>query len=217
MPKTDLFARTGHDNMNRGPFYLIIGSILAWGCIATYIVSSMTAMWRPSALELLIVGLVIPLLGVLLSISDSAALSFVGFNLVAIPFGATLGPLLYQYNISKPGLVTECALLTAFVAGVMAISGFLFPNFYRSIGGVLFGALTTLVVVLIVSMFVPQIASFGIVQWGSATIFALYIGYDMWRASDIPATLDNAVDVALSLYLDVINLFLSLLDILDDD
>lgn len=48
--------------------------------------------------------------------------------------------------------------------------------------------LTTLVVVLIVSMFVPQIASFGIVQWGSATIFALYIGYEIARrASDIPA------------------------------
>ena len=32
----------------------------------------------------------------------------------------------------------------------------------------------------------------------------------MWRASEIPATLDNAVDVAIALYLDIINLFITL-------
>ena len=63
----------------------------------------------------------------------------------------------------------------------------------------------------ILQVFVPNLQNVGFVDWLAAGLFALYIGYDMWRASEIPANLDNAVDVAASLYLDIINLFLSLL------
>jgi len=57
----------------------------------------------------------------------------------------------------------------------------------------------------------------GIIDYISAGIFSLYIGYDMHRAHSIPKTLDNAIDVSLSLYLDIINLFLNLLSILQSD
>ena len=55
---------------------------------------------------------------------------------------------------------------------------------------------------------------FSIIHYLAAGPFAPYIGYDMWRASEIPATLDNAVDVSVSLYLDILNLFLWILPIL---
>ncbi len=212
--KSDVFERTGVDTMTRGAFYLVMGITLAWGFTATYIVSTMTAAWKPGIWEFLLVGLGLPLLGVVMSSNRSAFVSFVGFNIVAVPFGAILGPLLAQYKVAQPGVVSQAAMLTALVTGVMALSGLTFPNFYRSIGGALFGALSALLVVLIVSLFVPALAGFTVIHYLTAGLFALYVGYDMYRASEIPATLDNAVDVSVSLYLDILNLFLWILRIL---
>ena len=47
------------------------------------------------------------------------------------------------------------------------------------------------------------------------TIFSLYIGYDWSRACSYEPTLDNAIDSACDLYLDIINVFLALLRILN--
>lgn len=214
MLKSDVFDRSGADAMTRSAFYLVMGCVLGWGFAATFIVSQMTANWRPGILEFLVVGLGLPLLGIGMSRSGSAFVSFIGFNFVAIPFGAILGPVLTHYKIAHPGIVSEAAMLTGIVVGAMSISGFVYPNFYRSIGGALFGALLALLVVLIASLFVPALMGFRVIHYMAAGLFALYVGYDMQRVSEIPATLDNAVDVCVSLYLDIINLFLWILRIL---
>ncbi len=214
MLKSDVYERYGADTMTRGAFYFVLAAVLTWGFVATYIVSTMTLDWKPGGWELLLVGLGLPLLGIFLSVSENPLMSFLGFNLVVVPFGAILGPALNVYEIAQPGVVSQAATLTACVTGVMALSGLVFPDFYRSIGGALFGALVSLLVILIASMFVPALMGFTIIHYAAAGLFALYIGYDMWRASEIPATTDNAIDVAISLYLDVINLFLWILRIL---
>lgn len=213
MIKTDVYDRTGTSTMTRNAFYAVMGCILAWGFVATYIVSQMTADWKPGLLGFLVVGLVLPIAGIFMSVSSSALISFFGFNMVVIPFGAILGPTLALYELAKPGIVSEAAMLTGAVAGMMAVSGLLFPNFYRSIGGALFGALLALLVVILLSMFIPALMKFTVIHYLAAGLFALYIGFDMWRASKIPATLDNAVDVCISLYLDTINLLLWILRI----
>lgn len=217
MIKTDVYVRTGPDVMTRNAFYFVIGCILSWGFTATYIISDLTANWQPGIFELLFVGLALPFTGIFMSMSSSALISFFGFNLVVIPFGAILGPTLAHYELAQPGIVSQAATLTACVTAVMALSGLAFPDFYRSIGGALFGALTALLAVLIISMFVPALMGFTVIHYGAAGLFALYIGYDMHRASEVPATLDNAVDVCISLYLDIINLFLWILRILGSD
>lgn len=217
MLKADVYDRTGIDGMTRNAFYFVMGCILAWGFTATYIVSGMTVNWKPGILEFLLVGIGLPIMGIFMSVSNSALVSFVGFNLVTISFGAILGPTLSLYELAKPGIVSEAAMLTGIVTGMMALSGLIFPNFYRSIGGALFGALLALLVVLTISMFAPALMKFTVIHYLAAGLFALYIGYDMWRASEIPATLDNAVDVCISLYLDILNLFLWILQIKSDD
>ncbi|MCR5192464.1 MAG: Bax inhibitor-1 family protein, partial [Bacteroidales bacterium] len=45
-------------------------------------------------------------------------------------------------------------------------------------------------------------------------LFSGYIGYDVAKSQAYPKTLDNAVDSALDIYLDIINLFIRLLSIL---
>ena len=48
---------------------------------------------------------------------------------------------------------------------------------------------------------------------GVAALFSLYIGYDFYRSQQFAKTVDNAVDCALDIYLDIVNLFLALLRI----
>lgn len=210
-----VWDRQGSSNMTRNAFYFVLGAILSWGFALTTIVAKATATWHPGLGLLLIVGLAIPIAGIFLSaMSDNSLVSFVGFNMVVGGMSAILGPVLAMYAIQEPGLIERAATLTGLVTAAMGASGMMFPNFYRSIGGALFGALLALVVVSFARIFIPAIQDVGVIDYASAVIFALYIGYDMWRASEIPATLDNAVDVAVSLYLDIINLFLDILRIM---
>ena len=213
--KSNVWDRGGSDVMSRSAFYFVIGIILAWGFVLTSIIAKLTGTWEPRLFGFLLIGLALPLCGILLShCSGNAFVSFIGFNMVVGGIAAIIGPLLLKYHVDQPGLVERAATMTALVAATMSVTGLLFPKFYASIGGALFGALTALVVVSFVRIFIPALQGVGIIDYISAGIFSLYIGYDMWRASEIGATLDNAVDVAVALYLDIINLFLDLLRIM---
>lgn len=213
---TGVWERSGSSTLSRNVFYLATCAILSWGFVLTLLVAKSTANWHPGIWMFLLVGLGIPMIGILLSATRDALISFVGFNLIVGGLSAILGPVLAMNAIQQPGLIERVATLTGLVTAVMGISGMMFPNFYRQIGGILFGALTALVVVSFARLFIPAIQGVGIIDYISVVIFSLYIGYDMWRASDIPATLDNAVDIAISFYLDIINLFLTLLRISKD-
>lgn len=209
-----VWERAGVDTMSRNAFYFVLGGVLSWGFVLTKLIAVSTASWQPGIVEFLFVGLVVPIVGIFASAwSKNSLISFLGFNLVVGGIAAIIGPTLAMYEVQMPGVVEQAATMTAFVTAGMGVSGLLFPNFYRSIGGALFGALLILVIVSFARLFIPAIQNVGIIDYIAAGIFALYIGFDMWRASEIPATLDNAVDVAVALYLDIINLFLYLLRI----
>jgi len=75
-------------------------------------------------------------------------------------------------------------------------------------------ALTTLVAVSLLSLLFGFNLNRDFIAYVSAAIFTLYIGYDWHKAQMYPKTLDNAVDCALDLYLDIINLLLDLLRII---
>ena len=112
------------------------------------------------------------------------------------------------------GIVTSALMLTGCTTGVMTLLGLSYPNVFARLGGVLFASLMALVILRLVSLFVPSLAAAGWIEWLAAGIFTLYIGYDCHRAMAIPATGRNALDVAISLYLDIINLFLTILRLL---
>jgi len=71
------------------------------------------------------------------------------------------------------------------------------------------GCLIALVVCELVLLLlrIPQ----NVTDWIAAGIFSLYIAYDIHRSQKFPKTLDNAVDCALDIYLDIANLFIRIL------
>lgn len=216
--ETNVWTRTRADSsgevISAGLYNLIIGMVLCWGFAVNW--------WMVQAIPvesliginpwLFIIGYMAScFFGVyLFSSSKNPAVSFLGYNFVVVPFGLIINLMVSRY---QPALVLEAIQVTGLVTAMMAILGTLFPQFFQKIAGALTIALIcTIVVELIMSFFYPRDTE--AMDWIVAIIFCGYIGYDWARANAIPKTVDNAVDSAAALYMDIINLFLRLLRIM---
>jgi FtsH-binding integral membrane protein len=146
----------------------------------------------------------------LFSRSNNPLVSFIGYNFVVVPFGLIINLVVSQYD---EALVSEAIRITGLVTIGMMCLGSLFPAFFQKIVGTLTIALLLVIVVELIEIFVFGVHH-GILDWIVVLIFCGYIGYDWGRANQIPKTLDNAIDSAVALYMDIINLFLRILRIL---
>lgn len=130
--------------------------------------------------------------------------------------GAVLAPLVQGLAQTSQGtaLLAEAALVTFAVFGIFGLYG-LTTN--RNLGGlarVLFFALLVLVGIMLLSLFFSSFFSpFALlIGLGGAVVFALMTAVDFQRAKY--AGEDSAVMVAISIFLDFVNLFVFILDIL---
>ncbi len=142
--------------------------------------------------------------------SDSPPVSFLGYLLVVAPFGLIINLVVSRYS---PGVVMDAIQSTAIITCIMMILGTMYPAFFKSIARGLFIALICTIIVEVVMIFVFK-THHTIIDWIVVLIFCGYIGYDWARANSIPKTVDNAIDSAAALYMDIINLFLRLVRIL---
>jgi FtsH-binding integral membrane protein len=142
--------------------------------------------------------------------SDKPIVSFIGYNFVVVPFGLIVNLIVSRYDAS---IVSEAIRVTGMVTVAMMCLGSIFPAFFKKIAGALGIALLIVIIVELVEVFVFGIHH-GIIDWIVVLIFCGYIGYDWGRANQIPKTVDNAIDCAAALYMDIINLFLRILRIL---
>ena len=210
-------GRTLHHAMSERSFIAAVTGFTGFGLIVSAITAYFTLGWQPSLMMVLLVGLVIPIGGIFLALmSDDWIVSLIGYMLVVTGLGAIIGP---TVNMYETGVVMNALIATAGVTLVMSITGIVYPKLLIGWGGYLFGALIALVFVRMGQMFM---AGFGIsaeiydwpfMDYAAAVLFSLYIIYDWNRAMHLPRTLNNAVDVAVAIYLDIANLFLNLLRI----
>lgn len=207
-----MFNATDAPVLNDRTYNLTIGCVVLYGVIINALMCYYLAplIMAINPLVLIIGYFVLAIAGSVITYkSDSPLISFLGYNMVAVPLGAVLTVCVQGYNSA---IVFQAFLLTAVITAVMLLLATAFPGVFAGMGRMLFAALVGSLLAGIVCM----IFSFTtiILSWVIAVIFALYIGYDWVRAQQYIHTLDNAVDSALDIYMDVINLFLRILMIL---
>jgi modulator of FtsH protease len=127
--------------------------------------------------------------------------------------GWQIGPLIQRYiHNFGPGLVFNAAATTGAGMAVMGCVAYLFNINYRRISGIAFALLLGLIVVGIISMFFHFLSP-DTYSWLTLGIFALLTVGDFAR---IRAGGDgqSAVSLSLSIYLDAINIFLAVLQLM---
>ena len=198
-------------------YNIALGSAVMYGLILNIImcVALGNKMARVDPLMLIIGYFVSCIIGVLLSSkSDNPIISFIGYNMVVVPVGLVLSITISAYVKAGAGnLILQAIVYTTVITAVMIGLSIAMPDFFSKIGWILFGALLGLIVAELLALFLFP-GTQNVLAWIGAGIFALYIGYDYWRAQQFPKTLDNAIDCAVDIYLDIINLFLKILRIL---
>ena len=204
----EVFERYGVDRISTNIFYGLIGLFVVYGLGGTAFVAHQLALihYMPNGWEKIIFGLVVPFAGIFLALtSEKPILSFIGYNMVLVPFGVILAPIVNHY---RPEIIERAFMITGGATLVMMFVSLLAPKFFSSIGSALFIALLGLLCVKIAENIFPFLEEMTWIDYVAGGIFCLYIGYDMWRARNVQRTLDNAIDIALALYLDILNLFL---------
>lgn len=218
MINNDVFERTEADSsgelISPGLYNLTIGMTLLWGfgvnwAMVKYV--DPVAVLRFGPWPFLLGYFASCMAGItLFRKSDKPHVSFLGYNLVVVPFGFVVNLVVAQYD---PDLVLDAMMVTGGVTLVMMCLGSLFPAFFKKIAGALTVALLAVICVELLSIFWLDLDQ-NVIDWVVVVIFCGYIGYDWGRANAIPKTLDNAVDSAAAIYMDIINLFLRLLRIM---
>lgn len=195
-------------------YNFIIFAILIYGfviniALCTYI-GNLIIYFNP--LGIMIAYFVLALLGCFMATySDNAIISFIGYNMVVVPVGVVLSICIRIYGGLTSPIVLTAFIITTCIVSVMAVIGLYKPKFCSKLGGLLFACLIGIVIAEIAMLL------FGfkntLISWISAIVFSLYIAYDVYYSQMLQPTLDNAVDSALNIYLDIINLFLNIVNI----
>ena len=198
--------------VNERTYNLTIGLTLLWGVLINVVMAAFFTYQIMSINYILV--LVLYFVGtigcsIIVHKSDNPAISFAAFTGMAI----SMGLLLTFYVTAFTGnSVAYAFIATALVTVIMIILSMLYPAFFLSLGRTL---LTSLLGCILVEFVVGIIfrVPLTIIDYVVALIFCGYIGLDWSRAQQFPKTLDNAIDSAADIYLDVVNLFVRILSI----
>lgn len=151
--------------------------------------------------------------GLMVHKSDNPVISFIGYNLIVIPMGLCLSIIINTYlSYGYQNTIIAAFLITAVVTIVMMVLSSMFPSFFLSLGKTLFISLLITIVVELILFFIG--IQLGVIDYVVVLIFCGYIGYDWAKANEHVKTVDNAIDSASELYVDIINLFVRILRIL---
>lgn len=140
---------------------------------------------------------------------------FWGFSAL---MGASLAPVLLMYTAAS---MARVFLITAGTFGAMSLYGYTTKRDLTSMGSFMIMGLWGVIIASIVNIFLKSPAMYYVLSYLSVAIFVGLTAYDTQKIRNIYMSADDegmmlrkAVAGALELYLDFINLFLSLLRIM---
>ena len=206
---------TGREGMSKRAFAIMLTFWTAFGIAASAAASYISYEWQPGWL-LVIGALVASIAGIVIALkSDNPVFSFLGYMLLAIPYGLLLGPVVAMYTTAS---VFKILLVTTGMVVGLGVIGAVWPRSLESWGAWLFGALLillfgSLITVIAGAFGVPVHGAMRLWDWVGVGLFSAYVIFDLNRAMRVERTHDNAIDCAVAVYLDFANLFIRLLSL----
>lgn len=197
-------------------FNLLLGLTVLSGLFVNYLMAAFFSpqIWQLNMIHPIVTILVYfggSFLGMFIAkIAKNPVVSYIGFLVMAVSMGIILvGYLGFFTDVEIVKAIVDTGIITIF----FIVLSIIFPAFFEKLGRVLFIALAAEIVLELISTFFFHYSG-NIYDYIVIAIFCLYTGYDWHRAQRCPHTADCAVDSAVDLYLDIINLFIRILSIL---
>ena len=195
-------------------FNMVLGLTVLYG-LAANIVTAMIfgPIFRTWSYTLLLfIWIIFGFGGILLLKKHKFWSHVLAYHLIVVPFGPVLSGLLNMYSSSQVILAIS---MTAVITAIMLVLSSLFPRFFAKLHGVLLLALGLSLGVSFLGRYLGfPVSRLSII---SVIIFSLYFGYDWYHAQHSEKSINNAIMVAIDFYLDIINIFLRLLEAMSSD
>ena len=127
--------------------------------------------------------------------------------------GIFLAPILLYYAKVQPGVLGEAGLLTATAFGALTLYAFVSRRDFSAWGSFFFVGLIVLIGASLLNLFMH---SAGVQLWiagATVLVFSGLLVFDTWRIRNVFGP-DDYVLAAVRIYLDLLNLFLAILQLL---
>ena len=135
--------------------------------------------------------------------------------LVTFIEGMAIGPLLGLYfGLGLGYIVTEAFLITAVTSITLALYAWVAKTDFSRMKDYLFVGLILIIVASLINILFQSTFLVLVICIAGIGIFSGFILYDVQKAKYLANTLPNAIGVTVSLFLDVLNLFMYILELL---
>jgi LmbE family N-acetylglucosaminyl deacetylase/FtsH-binding integral membrane protein len=126
--------------------------------------------------------------------------------------GVWLSPLLFAYNRAMPGVVGQAGVLTLSTFGVLSLYAILSKRDFSAWGGFFTIGLWVLLATSLLNLFFRNATASLWLAGGTVLVFGGLLVFDTWRiVRSNQYGPDDYVAAAVSIYLDLLNLFLAIL------
>jgi FtsH-binding integral membrane protein len=134
-------------------------------------------------------------------------------GLFAFAEGVWLSPILFYYGQTQPGLLSQAAILTASTFGVLTLYATVSRRDFSAWGGFFVVGLWVLIGTSLLNLFFRNETASLWLAGAAVFVFGGLLVYDTWRIRNVYGP-DDYVPAAVSIYLDLLNLFLAILRLL---
>lgn len=198
--------------ISSGAYNFIVGLTLLYGfAVNALMISNFKGVFEQINQWVFLIGYIVcVIVGAMLTSSKSPVISFIGYNFIVVPLGMLLTMLLPVYSSD---VVFRAIVVTGTITLVMMLISSMFPAVFLKMGRALFITLIACILVEILFGMVFKM-NMNFMDYIIVLLFCGYIGYDWARANAYQKTVDNAIDSAVDLYMDIINIFVRILAIL---
>jgi FtsH-binding integral membrane protein len=215
IPQQGTIVRTGEERATliRRTYSLVFASILVTIAGAAF------AMTQPRMMQavldhpfIMIIGMFVPL--ILAQVSRNSFPHNIGFVfLFTFAEGLYVAPFIAMAEVHNPGIASQAGLLTFTAFGALTMYSFLSRRDFSAWGGFLFVGLIVLIVTSVLNMFFGSASGYTWIAGIGVLLFSGLLVFDTWRMRNVFGP-DDYVMAAVSIYLDLLNMFLFILSLL---
>lgn len=198
----------------RSQAYALLALAMGLTLLGVYIAVQFAGLLLNSGLHVLFIIAELGLIFTAQWWSRTSPLNYLLFGLFPLLSGLSITPYLLMVAtgyVNGPEILWNAVSATVFLSLSAVVLSRLAPGL-SAWGSALFYALIGLLVVSLFQLFIPALRTQGmelVVSGGAAVLFGLFLAFDIQRLQNQSALGANPFLLALSLYLDIYNLFLA--------